>query len=110
MRCPNCETGLVDREVDGRRWRSCPTCEFVAPPNSRKIDAIWAFLSVDEDSDCEGLPALQVGDKVLPMVAADPDRLEGLRGLAEQMSRRSGMRMTLVKFTKREEVEVYEGV
>lgn len=75
------------------------------------IPALWAFLAVDADGD-EGVAGFFVPETPLmpaswmPMVAADETRLEALKTRAKGMAA-GGTRIRLVKFTAREEVEVF---
>lgn len=75
------------------------------------IPALWAFLAVDADGD-EGMagffvPATSMAPAGwMPMVAADEARLEALKERARGMAA-GGTRIRLVKFTAREEVEVF---
>lgn len=49
---------------------------------------MYAFLTVGEDGD-EGVPAVQHGRQVLPLVAADGARVDSLRPVAPSRSRGS---------------------
>ncbi len=72
------------------------------------IDALWAFLSVDEGG--EGLcgAPLQDGVLSLPMIGADEARVMSLRPIAFGLAKASGKRITLVRFHAREDIEVFE--
>jgi hypothetical protein len=69
-----------------------------------KIDAFYAFVATDSDGD-EGLTAFHTGTGWMPMVAADWQRVESLREIAAQIARESGEKVTLYKFSVREEIE-----
>lgn len=78
-----------------------------APPNHlARIDALWAFLSMDEHG--EGLCAAPINGMTLPLIAADEARLGSLRGMAGQMVRMFGKSIRLVRFHGREELELIE--
>lgn len=70
-----------------------------------RIVSLHAFVAVGKDGD-EGLVATMKGNTWLPMVAADPARLEQLRPEAEEIARVTGQTIRLVRFTQREEIEV----
>ena len=108
MKCPNCciELALQD-DGDGRLAYKCPKCIFIAHPNHLKIDAMWAFVSVDQDGN-EGVCAFQSGMGPMPMVAADGARVDSLRPIARSLTR-SGLTIKLVKFSKREDLELFKG-
>jgi hypothetical protein len=76
-----------------------------SPKNTMpRIDAIWAFLSVDPEDGNEGVlsgPLLGPGTQV-PLIAADEARLQSLWPLARAIARASGRRCQLVKFHTRE--------
>lgn len=71
-----------------------------------RIDEVYAFVCVDDD-DTEGIPAMRIGDMGYPMVGADMARVEDLRPAAQQIAD-MGKKVTLVKFSVREEIEVFE--
>lgn len=75
-----------------------------------RIEALWAYVAVADDDD-EGVIAFLARDgSWMPMVAADPARLESLRPIAEEMARAPGAgTIKLVKFTTREEIRTLEG-
>lgn len=73
-----------------------------------RIDQMFAFILLDDDNT-EGIPAFHRTDGMaMPMVGADMTRVESLRGMAVHMARLHKKKVTLVKFTKREELEVFE--
>jgi hypothetical protein len=86
------------------------TAAIYAPKNTMpRIDAIWAFVSVDPDDGNEGVlsaPLLGPGTQV-PLIAADEARLKSLWPIARMIASRSGMRCQLVKFHTREVVEEF---
>jgi hypothetical protein len=82
---------------------------LIQPKNTMpRIDAIWAFLSVDERDGNEGVMAATMGINLVPLIAADEKRLASLRPLAQNMAERFGMKVRLVKFHVREVIEEYE--
>jgi len=70
-----------------------------------KINSIYAFISIDEGPEDEGIVAALIGDKWIPLVGGDRDRVESLRHLAIDMSRVTGKRIILARFGDREDLE-----
>ncbi len=70
-----------------------------------KIEVIYAFISIDEGPEGEGIVAALMGDKWMPLVGADMDRVESLRPLAMEVSRITGKRIVLARFGDREDLE-----
>lgn len=72
-----------------------------------RIDELWAFVAQDRDG--EGLPAFMLDNGMwMPLVAADRERVDSLRERAKQIARESGNKITLCRFSVREEIEVIE--
>lgn len=73
-----------------------------------RIDELFAFIA--SDSDGEGLPAVtDPGNGMLmPLVCADKERVESMRQAAKRIARVTGNKITLVRFSVREELEVIE--
>jgi len=73
-----------------------------------KIDAIFAFISVDEGPEDEGIVAARMGNMWMPLVGADMDRIDSLRPLAVEVARLTGKKIVLAKFSVREDLEELE--
>lgn len=73
-----------------------------------KISNVYLFLAVDPNGD-ESVPAFSEGDVFTPLVGTDPARVDELREIAKQMSRESGIKITLCRFSVREDLEVIDG-
>ena len=76
------------------------------PPNHLlRIDAIWAFVSVDAAGN-EGLCAMPLPGLPgpIPLIAADEARLRSLLPMAERLAAASKMRIRLIKLSTREEI------
>lgn len=74
--------------------------------NYMKIDEIYAFLSIDEKGN-EGVCSAQMpSGNWLPMLAADMARVNDLRNIAEHISKQSGLKIRLCKFSTKTVVEV----
>lgn len=72
-----------------------------------RIEHIHAFIAEDRGPGDEGVTAFKGPHGWMPMVGADVARVESLRAIAREMAR-NGKRIRLVKFSVREEVEVFE--
>lgn len=75
-----------------------------------KITEVYVFAS--SDSDGEGVIGKSMlspdgGLMMMPFVCADKERMESLRPLAKQISKQSGKKIKLLKFTCREELEEF---
>ena len=79
----------------------------------QRIEEMFAFVVLDDDGT-EGVPAVTVnmgpyeGDMSFPLLGADMARIESLRPHAVRLSKQMGKKVTLCKFTNREEMEVFE--
>lgn len=74
-----------------------------------KINECYLFVATDSSPEDEGIAAfLAKSDMWLPMVAADMKRVESLRGMAQRVADESGDVVRLIKFSVREELEVFE--
>jgi hypothetical protein len=71
-----------------------------------RIDELYAFIT--SDADGEGLPAFSHNGFMLPMVCADKARVDALRAKAKEIAAKSGNKITLCRFSVREEIEVIE--
>jgi hypothetical protein len=72
--------------------------------SSHEVNEVYAFLAVDAEG-AEGVPAAQLGDMLMPLVAADQARLDDLRPIARQLASAYGMKITVARFTRREDIE-----
>jgi hypothetical protein len=80
-----------------------------------RVTEMFAFLTVDPDDDCEGIPTATLTDPMtgdpimMPLIAADKDRVDSLRGLARIVKlKKAGIKMRLVRFTMIETLETFE--
>ena len=67
------------------------------------IRELYAFIADDQLG--EGVTSFQSGDIHWPMVAADKDRVDSLRKMAQIIANQFGKEIKLVRFTAREELE-----
>jgi hypothetical protein len=87
--------------------RPAEPVEIIEAPNYLgRIDAIWAALSLDEGG--EGVCAAPFGDMTLPLIAADKRRLDQIIPVARRMANLFNKPVRLAKFTRREDVEIYQ--
>jgi hypothetical protein len=97
LACINKHAAAVDEGV----------AEKHAPSNYLgRIDALWAALSLDAGG--EGLCAAPFGEMTLPLIAADRARLKQIIPAAKRIATMFGKPVRLAKFTKREDVEIYQ--
>ncbi|MCC6172098.1 MAG: hypothetical protein IT481_08720 [Gammaproteobacteria bacterium] len=82
----------------------------VAPPNTlRRIHRMFAYLSKDAAGN-EGVCAGPMGGlPLVPLIAADEERLASLTPIAEQIAAATGMTIVLVEFTGRIEHRTITG-
>lgn len=71
------------------------------------IDAIYAWVATEPDGS-EGVCAMTVGGLMMPLIGADVDRIKSLRPHAEQTRALSRFPVRLVRFSRREDLEVLE--
>lgn len=73
----------------------------------RRIDAVWAIVSVDPADNTEGMCASLEGGVWYPLLAADEDRLPFIIREAKKLQA-AGRSVKLIKLTTREEMEIPE--
>lgn len=70
-----------------------------------RIDEMFAFVAIDKTG--EGVMGFMgPSGQWFPMVGADMARVDQLRPMAQEIARTSGKEIKLLKFSKREELEV----
>ena len=74
------------------------------PKTLKRIDELFVFVS--SDADGEGVPAIADGPLMLPLICADRERVDSLREVAAYLGHLSGNKITLVRFSVREDIEV----
>jgi hypothetical protein len=71
-----------------------------------KIEELYAYVLADKDENDEGVPAVRLGETVLPLMGADMERMVGrLREVAQSEANRTGKEIKLIKSTGIEVVE-----
>jgi hypothetical protein len=74
-----------------------------------RIEQMYAWIALDPADNTEGIPSyLDPAGFHVPMVGADRKRIESLRPLAEQAAKTNGVKVTLVRFEIRTELETIE--
>lgn len=74
-----------------------------------KITELYAYVIADKDENDEGVPAVRVGDNVLPLMGADMERMRGrLHEVAQHEANRTGKTVKLIKSTGIEIIETIE--
>lgn len=72
-----------------------------------RIEQMYAFVVLDPADDTEGIIAFQAGPgNWMPMVGADMDRVNSLRGLAQKVATEQELPVRLLRFEVRTELEV----
>ena len=104
MNCPNCAGQCITDKNGG--WL-CLKCNFSAPKNYMAINALMAFVACDENGN-EGLIAMKSPQGAMPMVCADSRVMHQMRPAAQQIAERTGMKIKLLRFAVREELETIE--
>lgn len=74
-----------------------------------RMDEMFAFICVDDDGT-EYIPCIDSGlnKPVMPLAGCDMRRVEILKPFAEMVAKTLKKKLTLVKFTHREDVETIE--
>ena len=73
-----------------------------------KITELYAYVVADSGPDDEGVPAFMTGSTFMPMMGADMERAEQLRGQAQALADTYGKTVKLVRSTGIELVETIE--
>jgi hypothetical protein len=102
------ERKLLMRALDlALTRRPAEPVELHNPPNYMgRIEVIWAALSLDEGG--EGVCAAPIGGMTLPLIAADKRRLDQIIPMARRVADLFGKPVRLAKFTKREDIDIYQ--
>ena len=90
--------------------------DFVPPSQlpDHRIREIWAAVVVDPADNSEGfLQCLAIAEgstrpQMTPVIGSDEYRLRSMRKMLPELARKHGLRITLVHFTAREDLETFE--
>jgi hypothetical protein len=72
-----------------------------------KVTEAYAFVCINERGE-ERQVSIQVGDTWVPLFCLDFEALPRIRALAQDLARQSGRTIRLLRFTRREQLEVIE--
>lgn len=74
-----------------------------------RINELYAFTSVEDGTDQEGIISAVTSDgKSMPLIGADLRRVESLRSGVESFVKEHNVKVKLVKFSVREEIEIFD--
>ena len=75
---------------------------------TKRIDQIYAFVTVDPEDDTEGITAFHGprSNAWIPMVGADMERIDRLRPIARDIAKATGRPIHLLRFSQRTGMEV----
>lgn len=71
-----------------------------------RIEEMYAFVMTDPVDNTEGVVGFYSTEGWLPMVGADPARVEQLRPLAQDIASQHDTSIKILRFTVREEIGV----
>lgn len=81
---------------------------FRQPKNTLpRIQSVYLFVSVDREDGNEGVCAVEISGTLMPLIAADEQRLAILRPVAAEIARISGMEIRLIRLTERADLETF---
>lgn len=70
-----------------------------------RIEEMYAFVAEDKGPDDEGIVGMgAAGIGMMPLVGADMARAESLKEIARQISKQTGKKIKLLRFTNREDL------
>jgi hypothetical protein len=76
----------------------------LSPPNKKlRIDEVWLFVSMDETGEGVCAANLMAG-ALIPLIAADEERMKSLIPVAQEIASESGKQIKLIKLSQRTEV------
>lgn len=75
------------------------------PSTGQTIDALYAWVATEPDGG-EGVCSALIGDTHYPLVGADMDRIKSYRQHAELIHRTTGYPVRLVRFSRRDDLEI----
>lgn len=66
------------------------------------------YIFIVEESEGEGIPAVEMDGVLMPLVGADMETINEMRRHAQMLADNSGFKIRLVRFSVREEMEIIE--
>jgi hypothetical protein len=96
--------GVIGNALD--RFRVPENVGSWRPGQGLTIDALYAWVATEPDGG-EGVCAMNIpGFGMTPLVGADMDRIKSLRPFAEQARKLTGYPVRLVRFSRRDDLEI----
>jgi hypothetical protein len=97
MKCPNCDVPLMEVST----MSMCGTCNFMHYPNTRVIENIYAWVSVDKDTGFEGIIAMESGRGLaMPMVTSNKELMLRMEAVANNAVTPLGLAARLVEYKR----------
>lgn len=91
---------FLRKHIEGNRQPA-----IIKEGNVDKIRTVFVFICEEADGG-EGVPAFSHGPMMMPLIGADPARVDSLRQKAQEICDATGTMMTLAQFTVRQDLEV----
>ena len=79
--------------------------KMASPDGVQRLDQLWLVTYVDEAGREIVVQAKLTNGEYAPMIAADPARLESMMPAARSLATANNIKLRLVKFTERLDVE-----
>lgn len=98
--CPNCKIELIHRKVDSPEILHCPVCPYNLEPNKKKMDYLYAALSVDSEGIESIVATLQT---YIPMPIVSSNKQMIRKAMTQELidsSHDSGLNLVLAKFKR----------
>ena len=75
----------------------------------KRIDKIWAAVSLDEKDNIEGVCAAPLGPYgLVPLIAADEDRLSYVMEQGEMVAKMFKMKVTIIELHNRTDLKTFD--
>lgn len=68
-----------------------------------RIADVHAIVAIGGDDE-EGVPAVCVAGQLMPLLAANPERLSAIKQMAQEVADRTGQAFKIVRFSVREDI------
>jgi hypothetical protein len=82
--------------------------KMTSPDGVQRINQLWFVTYVNEAGQEIVAQAKAATGEHVPLIAADPARLESIMGAARALAKANNLKMRLVKFTNRLDIEDIE--
>lgn len=74
----------------------------------KQITTVYAYLDLDKDTLEEGIVAIEMANKMFPLIGATIHEQKELKNYVKFISTSEKKNIKLVKFTSREEIEEFK--